>query len=529
MDDLLKSAFVGTASVAPPTPGGHLVEAALPDTSGDIEHSVLLRAGARAVWERAGYQPRREVLAPEPSPVDERNEVSERGAVILRLVFSGEARELLPEFLEQVDEAELRLPAALLPDALSAVGRSHELRRLIRKVIGERGRWLARLNPDWAWAGNEQAEVADRDSLERLWGEGSTSERVEALKTLRESHAAEARNRLEGTFGNEKADVRARLLETLAIGLSLDDEPFLEKSLGDRSESVRAVAADLLARLPASALVQRMTARADAMLLATRGGMLKRTLKIECTPPQEIEKEWLRDGVPKIAPHAGFGPRATWTEAVIGAVPLSHWTTRFEGTPNVLIAAAKEDEFGDSIIAGWTRSAVRSGSEADWLNVLVTFWLESLVASAGKSRKQADAFKQYFYQQQLQSAVAGLDREAAETFVASHLRQNDTVGEIAFSLLDRIPRPWSKEFTRAWLGGAVSILNGKVQRADYRWVQSLGIAASAAPLACLDEMIGELEPIGTDPEHQFSGATRRLLDTIRLRRDFHREVSAQRA
>ena len=60
-------------------------------------------------------------------------------------------------------------------------------------------------------------------------------------------------------------------LSVLADGLSLADEPLLEAALDDRAAEVRSWAAYLLARLPGSALGQRMAERALGCLRLDRG------------------------------------------------------------------------------------------------------------------------------------------------------------------------------------------------------------------------------------------------------------------
>jgi len=71
-------------------------------------------------------------------------------------------------------------------------------------------------------------------------------------------------------------------------GLSLADEPLLEAALDERDAGVRGWAAHLLARLPGSALGQRMARRAAGCLRierGVRGARLIVTRPPTATPP----------------------------------------------------------------------------------------------------------------------------------------------------------------------------------------------------------------------------------------------------
>ena len=204
MDDLLKAAFVGTRNHAPPDADAHPVDALVPELLGDAERRVLLRAGARAVWRTAGYRPPRNITVPEACPPDASPKLSDRAAQLLRHSFGSNIRGLLADLLQQTHAAGIRLPARAAPEALS-LGRTLEVRQPLQGVIGERGKWLARLNPDWFWAATDQ-DIANRDALRGRWEEGTLGERVEALRSLLAVDAAEARTWLESSFTGEKAD-----------------------------------------------------------------------------------------------------------------------------------------------------------------------------------------------------------------------------------------------------------------------------------------------------------------------------------
>jgi hypothetical protein len=173
------------------------------------------------------------------------------------------------------------------------------------------------------------------------------------------------------TWAEETPDDRLLLLNELATGLSMDDEPFLEETLDDRRGAVRQRAAELLARLPDSGLVRRMTERADGYIDLppdTRSG-LRRLLpggqpKVEVRLPIACDKAMQRDGVdPK--PIGKRGERGWWLLQSLRVVPLGHWVERWGAAPAEIVAAALRSEEADLLVETWTEAAKRQ-RDLDW-------------------------------------------------------------------------------------------------------------------------------------------------------------------
>ena len=149
------------------------------------------------------------------------------------------------------------------------------------------------------------------------------------------------------------------------------DEPFLERALDDRSKEVRQDATELLATLPGSAFVARMTARAAGLLHFKKGGLLSRNV-LEVTLPEEPDAAGLRDGLDPKGPHGQrtFGEKAALLVQTLAAVPLSHWTTAFRQTPGALIQALKKNDFAQAVVTGWTLATLRQRDPA-WAEALL--------------------------------------------------------------------------------------------------------------------------------------------------------------
>ncbi|MGE8448520.1 MAG: DUF5691 domain-containing protein [Comamonas sp.] len=332
----------------------------------DSKAQQLLRATAvAAVLERAGWRPAQPdatvVAAALPPPAAE-SRPAPQGEPLLRLlgeVLQGNAPELLALALASLDEAGQRLPYALLVDALHQGRQSVELRQWLTPVLGERGRWLAAQNPQWAYAHGVQ-ETAD---AEQIWQEGSLEQRVALLQQQRATDPAGARARLEASLKELGARERAPMVQSLARGLSADDEALLEKLLGDRSKEVRESAASLLARLPHSPHSQRMGAALQAMLSQDAQG------EWQIEPPQEGHKDWERDGVTLQPPAYIKGHRAWWLQQLVELTPLDFWHQQLNKTPEQLWEWSRRSDWKSALRQGWI-AALRAQRNVRWLPLI---------------------------------------------------------------------------------------------------------------------------------------------------------------
>ncbi len=526
MEDLARIALVGTskhAGTAAPD-AEHPAEALVVQLGGDDrEHVFLLRAGARAVFERCGRVATAVAAPPEPCPEESLPVAGRKLVGLLQNATASDSWDLLIEFLRQLEATGLVLPPELLPQALGASDPA--VRERLLPVLGERGRWLGQLNPDWAWVTTSVWALSgrDREALVRQWDEGTFDQRRQVIETLRRSDPAEARKLVEAAIDKEKPDHRARLVESLATGLGPEDEPLLEARLEDRAEQVRRAAAALLARLSGSALAGRMQARADAMLTADAPGpKLKR---LRCTPPEEIDKTWVRDGVPA-KPPPGRGKRAVWTESVLAAVPPSRWSARFAAEPARLIAAAGGDDFGQAVLVGWTLAATafarRDGPSADWLRPLWDHWAGAVGRKRGKA--QAEGAE---HLQALLGAMTGPEAEAALTSMLADAVTADS--PIVLGLLQSAPRPWGPKFANAYLTAVRQVLKGRADNLAYQWANTLFVAGRAIPREAFDDALAPWQVAETTKAEWYNQAATREIDkfteTIRLRQRFCEEVA----
>src|SRR5581483_3186133 len=349
MDTIVTMAIVGTGQlgskdVATATPVDALATRIPAD---DAERKLLLTAGAWSIYRQAGRQTRPAPEAPRPAAQESLHACSPAATNLLESLLQKEHDEVLPEALQRLKQLGQRLPYELLPQALAYGAQSKDIRAALIPVIGERGRWLGQLNSGWSWVAQFLAGDTLPDDAETIWQEGTVGQRSAILHQLRAIDPAKARDWLNEVWKQEKAEARKKFLSAFNLGLSAADEEFLEKALDDRSEGVRTTAAELLARIPTSALAQRMLARADAIL--TYDGTFK------MKEPKEVDKSWQRDGI-AVAPK-GSKDKSWYQTQVLSLISPIHWEERFAATPEALIEAAKRHKQKNDILLCWSYAA----------------------------------------------------------------------------------------------------------------------------------------------------------------------------
>ncbi|MEO3812764.1 DUF5691 domain-containing protein [Sphaerisporangium sp. B11E5] len=346
-----------------------MVSAALVGVDRRPEGDLLGRAAAYVVGVRAGGRARGGEPLP-AAPDEEQPMVPRAAGERAGRILDGEHPRLLPEWLEAAAARGYRLVPELLPQVLDHGARDRSLRAAIGVLAGARGRWLAGLNPAWAYVQDEAtpvvvpgpvvAETAVAGPPMDLWEYGTRGDRLAYLRTSRRADPARARELLREGWAKEAPEDRAAFVHALAEGLSMDDEPFLEDALDDRRREVRGQAADLLTRLPASRLGKRMAARAERCLTLSGERLL-------AEPPEACDAAMERDGVRSRAP-AGTGQRSWWLQQVIARTPLVFWTERF-GLPAKQIVRLKVVEWPREVRLGWERAVVLQ-NDPEWARAL---------------------------------------------------------------------------------------------------------------------------------------------------------------
>jgi hypothetical protein len=499
--DILKTAIIGTERNALSLPVrndalGNLLENF--DAS-EREAQLLNAAATVTLYDRAGWLPNAITQAlPLAAESDDLPCCNAIAAQHLSLMLSGEFKEILPEWLAALATAGKRVPEELLP-ALLTLGKSNKaVREAINKVIGKRGVWLASQNPDWRFV---VEDVAESD-----WETGSTEMRIVLLKKLRATAPSRARDLLMSTWSQETPEDRATFIAIFQTGLSLEDEPFLEIALDDRRKEIRKAAADLLSRLPESALVKRMIERVRPLLTYQR--KIFGIDKLEVTLPEKCDKDMIRDGIEQKPPHSGIGEKSWWLQQMIGVVPPQIWCESLAKTPPEIIETAKRNtEWRQELIAGFEYATARY-SDLNWLNVLLSLWVKKEIVLEANE------------------LLLIMTTAHKEELAKEILRKNPSLesGSHAYTFLLTCRHEWSKELSQSVLQHLAAEIKKNIQKDSWSW---MNLMKEIAPY--FNTILAkEVEAIFSEEikeDTYWARAISSFLNTIQFRHDMLKEIN----
>lgn len=334
---------------------GEFLRAACPPGS-DKEIRALRYAGSLALGAAAGYQPASTEEMPLALCPREEKAVVDAPQLLstLQQIVDDGPDPLRREAFSLMASKGYCLAPGLLPKALTLGQKNHALRPAILAVLGQRGQWLASLNPAWSYA----IGAADPGIDLALWEHGSQEQRKQLLGKLRGSDPDQARSLLQDGFAQLDARERASLLETLKTGLSALDEDFLEAQLTDRSKEVRQRAANLLADLPGSRYGARMAERMTACLGQER--KLFRTVRT-LEAPASFGADWKNDALEEARPkNESLGDRAWWLYQIARNLPLAWWQETTGLTPAELIKWVRGTDWSEAILRAWSDALQRT-------------------------------------------------------------------------------------------------------------------------------------------------------------------------
>lgn len=494
--ETVATAIVGTARRAPePNPaGGALgqVLEALPAAT--LEQKLLGTAATLALYRRAGQLP---TLGPaSPAPAEPETQLRCRPAAAARLgtMLAGLYSDLLPEWFALAEGQ--RVPEELLPDVLDWSQKHLDQLEHILPVLGARGRWLAAYRPSWrAIAVAALADRATPETLTAHWHTGDRASRKLLLARLRLYNLALARELVASTWAEDGAEERLVFLQTFPTGLSMEDEPFLETALDDRAKDVRRAAAELLAHLSASRLVQRQIARGQ-MFLHWNSGRLLRKAQIEVTLPENCDKEMQRDGAePKPPRGQQTGEKAWWLEQILGAVPPATWSQAWDKSPTEILDAATRGDWQDMLYKSWVMATVRFRDAA---------WAEAFI-----QRSVARPL--------LLEILPALNREA---LLLTHLQNNPQEGML---MLLAYVHPWSEKLSRLALQQMQNhFLQGDKTRPELQLsIQKIGRCLEPSLSAEAVRML----PVESGTTPAWERAVQTLLQTLEFRRAMREELT----
>jgi hypothetical protein len=509
LSELADQLLLGTERRPPTTPDlpPALAELFAAGDAPTDETGLLRVAGATALCAEAGFVPAAGGAASAPAEA-ETGPVADPALVpVLRGILEAGPDSLRFEALALLAHHGHVLPPRLLPRALALAARSAPLRPALGPVLGARGRWLARLNDDWAYAAGADEGAPD----DALWHHGTTAQRHAFLAALGGREPEQARQLLQEGFADLDARERAALLDVLATGLGPADEDFLQPALGDRSKEVRQAAAGLLSRLPASGYVARMAARVAACLRQERK-LFRQVWLLD--PPGTFAADWKADAIEdKRSKGESLGERAWWLYQLSRALPLAWWPSHTGMTPAELVKWASASDWAEALLRAWNDALRRQPDPA---------WAMAFLAGTLPKGIVVDTFELIAY-------LPAAERERIWLRMlndsASPVSQGDLVNRIVH-LLSFGRAEMSEGFARRMLDELRKIVArpANALRGAYELGQALPEFVSLLPASCLGDA-GRDWPAGTPETDYFSKTVARVLAIVEQRKTLHRHLN----
>ncbi|TDN39889.1 hypothetical protein A8B98_16560 [Hymenobacter sp. UV11] len=338
-------------------PGRPLSESA--DTSA---HELLLSAGRLVHAEQAGWQPGRGTgTSPSAAPPETLPAVGALGQQLLETMLQGHFDYYLDDYYAQLAARGLRVPHRLLPAVLAHATRTtyREPAEYLLEVLGERGPWLARLQPAW------RPLVAVHD--EASWTHGPPAQRRRFLQTLRRKNPGQARALLAATLPQVSPGLQAELLQDLQGPVEPADEPWLTPCLASPDPRVRQRAANLLVRLPGSTLVERVWAWTQPFLLLSTLPSGDQELRV--TLPPHWNPDWAEVGLVYESYAPGREP-ARWLRQLLALIPPQRWSTHWQLPPTALLALTLTTANGPVVVEGWAEATYQH-QQQEWATAII--------------------------------------------------------------------------------------------------------------------------------------------------------------
>lgn len=499
----------GAATFLPATPAPWSMTQA--SAAHDGVEQLLSEIASLAVYELAGRTPTANEAFEAIPACTAKDRVCSRAAMQhLFEILHGGRKTLLAHWIAATAAGGWHAPPEALPELLdiaAADNHPHDGGQILA-VAGERGRWLAECNPRW----RKLWESVAVDAVAGDWETDARDQRLATLRRLRSLDRAAALQLVQGTWISESAADRTALLEQFAAGLQADDEPWLEACLDDRSKQVRTVAAELLARLPESALSQRMAVRAQASVQFVPGGGLfkKRPPTIEVTLTDEADAELKRDGVEPRA-QRGMGAKASLLSQIAALAPLHVWLERHQVATD-WVAAALQSEWGLPLLEGWL-AACQSQCNAAWAAALL---MQVCLPPVNKD----DAVDEHWRRQAIAPLMEVLPNDQASVVAVRAATDRHADGAPVTPLLLACDFPWDESLSAA----VIDYLHRHTRSPQAVYDPQLRqLITDVAPRRLATSSADRLtDQLGSPLENwsaNFAAAVQELVSTVRFRRE----------
>ncbi|MEK6478510.1 DUF5691 domain-containing protein [Catalinimonas sp. 4WD22] len=338
LDQLIKTALLGTSrastdSIDWPQPVSEQLQKF---TKEDAESFLLQSAALLFSFQEAGQTFPHSSTPIKAAPEEQRAYCSKLASQLLQRILQDKSTDLVQHWLEACMASQHIVYPQHLPSLLNLGKNQLSLRQSVQAVMGERGKWLAQMNPAWAY-------ILSTDK--QIWEEGKTEERKYLLQNLREKDPQAALSLLQSSWKSESADLRAEFLTLLEINLNANDLPFLEETLLDKSKKVKSTALNLLLLQKDSFIVQKIFHAASAMLEVKKSkslfGFKGPAIAFR---PTSMDRQLAEYGVNLESLDKNFSNEEYYTYELIEVINPAHWENHFQMEASALLQAFQKEE-----------------------------------------------------------------------------------------------------------------------------------------------------------------------------------------
>lgn len=339
-----------------------IADTVLGDKSLDAETQFLHLAAVAFNYRQSGVMPLEDTsVTLEPAAAEVLPYCSPAAWQALQTALDMSLPALVGYWLEACAAAQQLVPPEFIPTLMDMSIKEKGWRPLTIAIAGNRGEWLSKFNPAWAFNKTETAE--------ERWQTGSLEDRKQVLTALRKAHPAQAREWLQQTWSQENAATRAELLKVLQVNISEDDVTWLETLLADKSQKVKDETWTLLKQLPTSGIVKAYWELLQQSITPEKKGLLnKKSLDLHLQLPSD--KRIADSGIQLLSSSKSVSDDAFILYQLTTYVPPAWWETYLQTDKKGVLSYFSNTELTQQFIQALGLAAIRF-KDPEWLQLVL--------------------------------------------------------------------------------------------------------------------------------------------------------------
>jgi hypothetical protein len=371
-NSIIKTAMLGTAREFEKIHSGteeldHIIDK-INQLQTDKEDKFLKTASVVSHFRKAGKLfPSSAIQLPEAAIPEIKPYCSDQAVTILDNLQQSAYTDLIVAWMERCIRANQIVSPQLLPFLLELGKTNLPMRKSITDAGGNRVKWLAAFNPEWAYATKTDEEI---------WLTGKPDERRNFLSYLRIHKPQEAIETLSESWKEETPAFRLDALNIIAKSLSITDEEFLKSLSKDNSPKVRQKAIELLRLIPDSSYNKELFSKIETWLEVEtdRSSGLQKP-EIRTNIPIDYDQELKKEGISEETMHKAYSNQEHRLFQVLMIIPLQLWERKFSLNSGQLFNLFVKQESLHKFIPSVVYAAVNQKNQ-QWASAIAAYITE---------------------------------------------------------------------------------------------------------------------------------------------------------